>query len=111
MAVYILRFDRPLGNSRHPNGRAKHYIGYAKDTRLYQRLHQHRAGRGSAIMRACYERGIDFEPVHVFWGMERTFERWLKNKKETPRLVERIEKNPKYVYELRRCFRRWCGDA
>lgn len=70
--VYLLHFDKPLGNAKH---QAQHYIGFAKD--LPKRLEAHHAGKGAAITKALIERGGTFECVRV-WEGNRTLERQLK---------------------------------
>lgn len=35
MTVYILRFDEPIGSSKH---QAQFYVGYCRDDRLDERL-------------------------------------------------------------------------
>jgi predicted GIY-YIG superfamily endonuclease len=86
MMVYILKFDTPI------SGRAAYYIGYCVDGRLDQRLEEHRLGTGAALTRAARDYGIAFEVVHTFPGASRAFERSLKHRKSTPRIVERIQR-------------------
>jgi predicted GIY-YIG superfamily endonuclease len=50
--VYLLHFERSY---RH----ARHYIGFTQN--LEQRLAEHRAGRGSALVAAAIADGIDFQ--------------------------------------------------
>ena len=85
--VYILEFDQALA------GRARFYIGSCKDGRLDDRLAEHRAGHGAALTRACNDAGIGFQPVAVFQGQDRRFERRLKNQKNTPRILRQIKRS------------------
>lgn len=77
--VYLLHFERPLCPGRHT---AQHYLGWALD--LDVRLAAHRAGRGARLTQIAVERGIGFEVVRT-WPGDRTLERKLKNRKESPR--------------------------
>jgi predicted GIY-YIG superfamily endonuclease len=86
--IYILQFDRPLGNTQH---RARYYLGYCEPGRLDQRLAEHRAGIGAAITRAAVERGYSLEVVASFPG-DRTLERRLKRRKSHRRIVERWQR-------------------
>jgi predicted GIY-YIG superfamily endonuclease len=86
--IYILEFEQPLGNARHA---ASYYIGYCEEGRLEDRLQQHRSGGGAAITRACVERGIGFEVIITLPG-DRSKERQLKRRKNTPRLVRQIKR-------------------
>jgi predicted GIY-YIG superfamily endonuclease len=83
--VYILQFEKPLGNLKH---QAQFYIGWCIDGQLSSRLEEHRAGRGAAITRACNERGIAFDVVATMPG-GRDRERQLKRRKNTRQIVER----------------------
>lgn len=84
--VYIIQFDRPLGNERH---QARYYVGWCRENTLEARLNHHRRGTGAAITRAAAERGIGFEVVLTIPGADRTFERKIKNQKNTARFIER----------------------
>lgn len=85
--IYILMLSRPLGSS-HPLGQAGFYLGYCEDGRLVERMAEHRAGRGAAMLRACNEQGITYRPILTFNG-DRIEERRLHNLKNTPKLVRR----------------------
>lgn len=85
--VYILKFDRPLGNTNNNRGQARYYVGWAADVNA--RLIDHHAGRGAAITRACVERGIGFDVVLVLPG-SRELERAIKRQKNTPRFISRF---------------------
>lgn len=86
--IYILEFEKPLGNERHS---ARYYVGYCYDGTLARRLKQHRAGTGAAITRAAVERGIAFNVLVTAPG-DRAYERQIKRQKNTPRLIARLRK-------------------
>ena len=77
--VYLLHFERPISNGH----TCQHYLGWCLD--LDARIAAHRAGRGARLTQVAIERGIDFEVVAT-WAGDRTVERRLKNRKESPRL-------------------------
>lgn len=81
--VYLLHFDRPIGNPDNPRAMAQHYLGWAAI--LSSRLRDHRSGSGAAITKALRDQGIDFTLVRV-WKAGRTFERELKNRKKARQL-------------------------
>jgi predicted GIY-YIG superfamily endonuclease len=62
---------------------AGHYVGFATD--LAQRIAQHRAGTGARLLEVIRQAGIEWKLVKVLPG-DRTFERRLKRRKNTPRL-------------------------
>lgn len=74
--VYLIHFDRPY---RH----ARHYLGWAAN--LDARISHHRAGTGARLMAVIAAAGIGFVVART-WEGDRTFERKLKNRKESPRL-------------------------
>lgn len=86
--VYILRFERPLGNPDKRKGQAQYYVGWCGAGGLERRLGQHRMGYGAAITRAAKERGIGFVLVLCFPGTRRD-ERKVKNYHNTPKYLER----------------------
>ena len=75
--LYLLHFDPPLCHARH-------YLGWAPD--LEPRLAAHRAGRGSPLTAAVIAAGGRIELARTWEGVDRHFERALKNRHETPRL-------------------------
>ncbi len=87
MAVYILKFDRPLGNPANKHGQAQFYVGYAKN--VEGRLHYHLAGRGACITRAAVQQGIGFEVVLVIKEGDRALERKIKAQKNTYKWLKR----------------------
>ena len=76
MTVYLLHFDKPLGDLDNPRGQARHYIGTAHDVET--RLRQHRKGYGARITQVLWERGIDFKLARVI-GVPSYF-RFLKSR-------------------------------
>lgn len=76
--IYLLHFEQPLSTAH----TCQHYLGWCLD--LDVRLKAHRAGRGARLTQIAVERGIGFEVVRT-WPGDRTLERRLKNRKESPR--------------------------
>lgn len=83
MTVYLIHFSQPLGDLSNPRGQAQHYIGWTPH--LAERLAEHRAGNGAAIMRACNERGIGWVLART-WVGDRDLERALKRRKKAREL-------------------------
>jgi predicted GIY-YIG superfamily endonuclease len=81
--VYLIHFDRPLGNLDNPRGQARHYLGYTDD--LDARLEAHRRGRGARLMEVVAEAGIGWRVART-WEGDRELERKLKRRKNSPRL-------------------------
>ena len=77
--VYLLHLSAPVS----PLHTTQHYLGFATD--LDARLAEHRNGTGARLLEVCKERGITFECVRT-WEGDRTKERRLKNRKNSPRL-------------------------
>ncbi len=76
MTVYLLHFERPIGNPANPRGQAQHYLGFTDN--LEQRIEQHRKGwSGSAIVRAFHDQGIPFVVART-WDAGRDQERYFK---------------------------------
>ena len=79
----------PLSRGTSPRGTALtagHYIGFTDD--LVGRIMDHAEGKGARFTQVCVERGINWALARTWEGPEinRTFERWLKNRKEAPAL-------------------------
>lgn len=72
--IYLVHLHRPY---RH----ARHYLGWAAD--VERRLAEHRAGRGSPLLRAAAAAGIEFQVVRT-WPGTRFEERRLHRFKNTP---------------------------
>lgn len=67
--VYLIHFDRPIGNPDSPHGTARHYIGTTDN--LERRLTEHAKGlysKCTRIMGAVHEYGVS-------WQLARTWER------------------------------------
>ena len=81
MTVYILRFDEPIGSSKH---QAQFYVGYCRDDRLDERLAEHRAGGkfAASITRAFAAKQIGFRLVFTMPGY-RDEEKAVKAWKDT----------------------------
>jgi predicted GIY-YIG superfamily endonuclease len=84
LTVYLLHFRRPVGSEKHS---ARHYVGVCQDLR--QRLKQHRRGKnGSAITNELKRRKIGFITGHVWTGVNREFERYIKAWKHHSKFCE-----------------------
>jgi hypothetical protein len=82
--VYLIHFDRQIGNPNTPHGQAQHYLGYTKD--LDVRLARHASGNGARRMEViAAERGIAWQLART-WTGDRALERRLKHQKNGPRL-------------------------
>lgn len=68
--VYLLHFVTPLKHARH-------YTGWTTD--LDGRLASHRAGTGARLMSVVKEAGIDWSLARTWPGVDRNYERALKN--------------------------------
>lgn len=86
--LYVLMFDRTLGNLDNPRGQARFYLGYCEDGRLHARLNDHRAGIGAAITRYANGAGIGYRPVLVVPGTAKDEAR-LKRWHNTPKFLRR----------------------
>lgn len=96
--IYILEFEKKLGNPANKRGQAKYYVGFCEDGRLKERLAEHEKGFGAAITAAAVRRGIAFSVVATLPG-DRDRERQIKRWKNTPKLVERIRRGSFQVYQ------------
>jgi len=81
--VYLIHFERPIGDLDNPRGQAQHYLGFTED--LEARLEAHRTGNGSAIMAAVARAGVGWRLART-WAGDRNLERRLKNQHNGPRL-------------------------
>jgi predicted GIY-YIG superfamily endonuclease len=81
--VYLIHFDRPIGDLDNPHGQARHYLGYTDD--LETRLEAHRQGNGARLMEVITERGIGWAVTRTWCG-DRGLERRLKNRHNSPKL-------------------------
>jgi hypothetical protein len=73
--IYLLHFDRPIGDLANPRGFASHYTGWTLD--LPARLVDHAAGRGARLMQVVGEAGIGWQLARI-WPGTRARERSLK---------------------------------
>ena len=76
--VYLIHFSKKFYH-------AQHYIGYT-DLPVEDRLKRHEANDGARILKAVRLAGIDYEVVKIWEGVDRAFERRLKNQKNASRL-------------------------
>jgi hypothetical protein len=72
--IYLLHFDRPIGDLHNPRGFASHYT-WTLD--LPARLVDHAAGRGARLMQVVGELGIGWQLDRI-WTGTRDRERSLK---------------------------------
>lgn len=61
--VYLLHFDRPIGDITKAHGTAQHYLGWTTD--LARRPAAHRAGNGARLMAAVAQAGISFQVAAI----------------------------------------------
>ncbi len=73
--VYLLHFDKRIGDLNNPRGQAQHYIGYAEN--VPARMKRHREGNGAKIMAFLAREGIGFTLVRVWIG-DKDLEKRLK---------------------------------
>ena len=73
--IYLLHFDRPIGDLANPRGFAGHYTGWTLN--LPGRLVEHAAGRGARLMQVVGEAGIGWQLARI-WPGTRARERSLK---------------------------------
>jgi predicted GIY-YIG superfamily endonuclease len=86
--VYLLCFHQKFHH-------AKHYLGFAESAESFEkRLACHRSGRGAKLMKAITKAGIDFTVARTWISGDRTFERYLKNRKKSSRLCPLCSANP-----------------
>lgn len=73
--VYLIHFDESLKH-------AKHYLGYVEKD-VEKRFKRHVDGNGAKILKAANEAGIEYRIARVWYGVDRNFERTMKNRKNT----------------------------
>jgi hypothetical protein len=73
--IYLVHFDRPVGDVSNPRGFASHYTGWTLD--LAGRLVDHAEGRGARLMEVVCEAGIGWQLARL-WVGTRARERSLK---------------------------------
>ena len=77
MTCYLLHFSEPIAHARH-------YLGWSPE--LLPRLNAHRAGKGARLTEVAVERGRELILVRVWPDTDRSFERQLKRRKNSPQL-------------------------
>lgn len=77
--VYLIHFEVPYHH-------AKHYLGFCEDNNLASRMERHKSGNGSKLIRAVEKANIKWSLVKVWENQSRSFERVLKNKKNSCKL-------------------------
>lgn len=80
--VYLIHLERGLV----PSHGSTHYIGWANEDGLWERIESHAAGTGSPLLRAANERGIAWAVARVWKGADRHFERRLKRRRKAKHL-------------------------
>ena len=78
MALYLLHFSSPLGDPTRRGASASHYLGWAPDGHVLERVREHQTGKGAKITCAAVARGINLLLVAVAEG-DRNEERRRKN--------------------------------
>jgi hypothetical protein len=68
--VYLLHFDRPIGDLGNPRGFASHYTGWTLD--LPTRLIDHAQGRGARLLQVVGELGIGWQLARIWTGARRS---------------------------------------
>jgi len=77
---YLIHFDQ-LINPLFP---CMHYLGWTVDVNA--RFTLHATGLGARLCQVAIERGISFRIVRLWEGVEKSFERELKNRRNAPKL-------------------------
>lgn len=73
--VYLIHLEQKLAH-------AQHYLGFVEKD-LNKRIARHKSGQGAKMLRAANQAGIKWEVVRTWPDGDRTFERSLKNRKNT----------------------------
>ena len=84
MPIYLLHFQKPIGNAANPHGQAQHYIGWTRGE-VDQRIEEHRLGHAAAITAAATRAGVEMILART-WPGDRKFERQLKRYKKASQL-------------------------
>lgn len=90
MMVYILKIEPPYKG-------AGYYVGFCEEGNLLARYQHHVKGTGARLTRAASRQGHRLYIIMVFPGANRQFERWIHNRKNTPRWVQSIIKKSQEV--------------
>lgn len=78
--VYLLHFDSRISGCH----TTQHYLGWSDN--FENRMIEHQLGRGARLTQVAIERHITWTIARLWPGKDRKFERFLKNKKNSPRL-------------------------
>lgn len=78
MAVYLIKFDKPIGDTSRPRMMARYYVGYCEDGREVERLAEHKRGEGASLTAYASQQGIGFRMVAIYPGLDRNDERRIK---------------------------------
>lgn len=82
--VYLLHYERPIGNMDNPRAQAQHYCGCSDD--LEKRLNMHHKGwSGTGIVKAFYKAGISFVVARTWENSSFDFEQHLKKSRKNAR--------------------------
>ena len=81
MAVYLIHFSKPLGDTSNPRGQAQHYCGFTNGETVEARLARHQRGDGARICAAAVEAGAELLLARVWEDGDRELERWVKRQK------------------------------
>lgn len=79
--VYLLHFQKPI-SERHT---CQHYIGTCRDLATRVQQHEHGSSSAARLTQVAHERHIPFTVARV-WRGGRELERYLKRRKNTPKL-------------------------
>lgn len=82
--VYLIHFERPIGDPGNRRGQAQHYLGWSSKP-VIERLKRHENARGARIMAVCQELGVAWKLART-WDGPRALERRLKNLHNSPKL-------------------------
>lgn len=93
--VYLIHFNKKYK-------RVKHYLGYSAEENFQNRIHHHKKGTGSRLMRAVSFAGINWKVVRTWPGEDGNFERQLKNQRNHSLLCPICSKNAKKKIDRQR---------
>ena len=68
-------------------------MGYTPDLDVTRRVDEHRNGTGNPLVKAADAHGCEILLVATWPGAGRDFERWLKDRKSTPRWCPHCQPN------------------
>ena len=98
--LYLLHATKDL--ARPTTGGVRHYIGFAQEDKIWQRLKQHAGNRSDVkIVRAFHNVGAELLLVRVWPGATRDDERRVKSQRHTSLLCPICQKgNPRRLRSL-----------